>query len=49
VVSTLPVAGYTLTQPWLRNNFWIVPGFSAQASTARPYTAYWYDQSKRQA
>jgi hypothetical protein len=26
-----------------------VPGFSTQASTARPSTAYWYDQSKRQA
>ena len=47
VVSTLPVAGYNLTQPWLRNNTWVVPGFSAQSSTARPYTAYWYDASKR--
>ena len=47
VVSTLPVAGYTLAQPWLRNSFWIVPGFSSQGSTARPYTAYWYDASKR--
>jgi ABC-type transport system substrate-binding protein len=46
-VSTLPVAGYNLTQPWLRNNVWVVPGFSVQSSTARPYTAYWYDASKR--
>jgi peptide/nickel transport system substrate-binding protein len=47
VVSTLPVAGYTLTQPWLRNNYWIVPGFNYMASTARPITAYWVDKSKQ--
>jgi peptide/nickel transport system substrate-binding protein len=47
VVSTLPVAGYTLVQPWLRNSNWIVPGFSSQSSTARPYVVYWYDKSKQ--
>ena len=41
VVSTLPVAGYTLVQPWLRNSYWIAPGFSLPASTARPYVVYW--------
>jgi peptide/nickel transport system substrate-binding protein len=47
VVSTLAVAGYTLTQPWLRNNYWIMPGFNYMASTARPITAYWVDKSKQ--
>jgi len=47
VVSTLPVAGYTLNQPWLRNSHWIVPGFNQWASTARPITVFWYDKSKQ--
>jgi peptide/nickel transport system substrate-binding protein len=47
VVSTLSVAGYQLTQPWLRNYRWIQPGFNQWASTARPMTVYWYDKSKQ--
>jgi len=47
VVSTLSVAGYQLTQPWLRNYRWIVPGFNQWASSARPMTVFWYDKSKQ--
>lgn len=48
VVSTLPVAGFYLTQPWLRNYQWVVPGFSVSSSSARPLTAYWVDEAARQ-
>ena len=47
VVSTLSVAGYQLTQPWLRNYRWIVPGFNQWASSARPMTVFWYVKSKQ--
>ena len=37
----------TLNWPWLRNYVLSAPGFSLNASTARPYTDYWYDKSKQ--
>ena len=47
VVSTVPTLGYSLRWPWFRNDVFSVPGFSVTASTARPYTDYWYDKSKQ--
>jgi hypothetical protein len=47
VVSTVPTLGYSLRWPWFRNDVFSVPGFSVNASTARPYTEYWYDKTKQ--
>jgi ABC-type transport system substrate-binding protein len=47
IVSTQPVLGYRLRWPWFRNDVYSVPGFSLDASTARPYTEYWYDATKK--
>lgn len=47
VVSTQPVLGYRLRWPWFRNDVYSAPGFSLDASTARPYTDYWYDATKK--
>ncbi|HLF78963.1 MAG TPA: ABC transporter substrate-binding protein [Dehalococcoidia bacterium] len=47
VVSTVPTLGYSLRWPWFRNDVFSVPGFNLNASTARPYTDYWYDKSKQ--
>jgi peptide/nickel transport system substrate-binding protein len=47
LVSTQPSLGYELNWPWLRNRVFTVPGFNSNASSARPYTEYWYDRSKQ--
>jgi peptide/nickel transport system substrate-binding protein len=47
VVSTVPTLGYSVRWPWFRNDVFSVPGFSTTASTARPYTEYWYDKTKQ--
>jgi ABC-type transport system substrate-binding protein len=47
IIIELNQPGFTLRWPWFQNHGVIVArGFDQQVTTGRPYTEYWYDESK---